>query len=49
MYANIENKVFKVDFPIEYMNNEFNIEYNGERYGGIFLENDNANNSIDFI
>ncbi len=47
MYANIENKVFKVDFPIEYMSNEFNIEYNGERYGGIFLENDNANNSID--
>ena len=47
MYANVNDIVFKIEFVPEYLNREFHIEYNNNRYTGIFTVATVISNSID--
>jgi hypothetical protein len=47
MFVSIDNKISKIEYAIEYSDNQFNLEYNGLRYDGVFKEASDENNPID--
>ena len=41
MFFSIDNKIAKIDFPVELTNKQFLVSYNGVIYKGLFTENEN--------